>query len=232
MTAAQPPDFEHDFESWLARFEAQCRIIGQSPSTIAARTIGTSQGLDRTRRALRKATERLAKMQRAADELIGPGIKHIPALISARVALPPLPSGSNEPPSITLDLPLPPSTNKLWKPINDGPSARTVSSRDYRAWQKLAGGEIIAQRPKWAARSLPFDWSYSVLIELPVAMKGDVANREKALTDLLVRALIVPDDQYCDDTRQMRSPDVPTGRCRVTVRPLMPFSQRTAASHA
>ena len=107
--------------------------------------------------------------------------------------------------AFTLTLPLPPSTNALFKNTRDG-RARTIA---YRDWKKQAGLTAMAQRvPPVAGR-------YRLAIQVPLTMRGDVSNRIKAIEDLLVNLKLTPDDRFCDAVMAARSDDIPPGFCRV-----------------
>lgn len=95
-----------------------------------------------------------------------------------------------------VDLPLPPSVNQLFVEANVGKngrrSGRAISPK-YRQWKKAAEGIV---RDAWLEQGQPLiDKPYHVHIRLNVNHQSDIANREKAITDLLVATIPgFPDD--------------------------------------
>jgi Holliday junction resolvase RusA-like endonuclease len=88
---------------------------------------------------------------------------------------------------VVINLPLCPSTNHLFKNIGRG-RARTP---EYNAWIKEAGARLALQRPPKVQGRV------SLLIEVSESetpASADVANREKAATDLLVTMGVIEGD--------------------------------------
>lgn len=112
----------------------------------------------------------------------------------------------------TIILPIPPTANTIWRR-----SGRRIHlSPDYTAWRNDAGNVLMAARfPKYAGR-------YALAIDLPRKMRGDLDNRVKGLSDLLVLMGIVEDDRFCDRISISRADDVPVKRCRMTVAAIKP----------
>jgi Holliday junction resolvase RusA-like endonuclease len=111
---------------------------------------------------------------------------------------------------LVIALPMPPSTNNLFFNIGKG----RVRSAQYKAWALEAGYRLNAQRPPLMAGKV------AILIEVAepkTARRQDVANREKAVTDLLVSHRVIQGD----DQRFVRSVTVawaPVEGVRVTIR--------------
>ena len=91
----------------------------------------------------------------------------------------------------TADLPMPPSANNMFATYN----GRRIISRAYKAWRKEAGASVLEQ---WQAADQPtIGKPYSVYIQLNLNHQSDIANREKAITDLLVKEIPgFPGDQW------------------------------------
>jgi Holliday junction resolvase RusA-like endonuclease len=90
---------------------------------------------------------------------------------------------------IVIDLPMPPTTNNLFA----GNGKRRYRTKEYIAWIECAGWKLASQRaPQIKGR-------VAILIELAEPapnVRNDCANREKAVTDLLVtHGIIQGDDQ-------------------------------------
>lgn len=116
------------------------------------------------------------------------------------------------PDEVVINLPLPPTTNNLFA----GTGKRRYRTSEYNAWIKEAGWRLNTQRP------LQTRGAVSLLIEVEepkTARHTDLANREKACTDLLVKHLVIQgDDQRYVRELNMRWADIQG--VRVTIRPL------------
>jgi crossover junction endodeoxyribonuclease RusA len=115
------------------------------------------------------------------------------------------------PTELVLKLPMPPSTNNLF--VNKGRGR--VRSDVYEAWIKEAGYRLNAQRPR------PVMGRVSLLIEVSDAESTDtwdVANREKAAVDLLVKHRIISGDSK-RFVREITMRWAQVEGARVTVRP-------------
>lgn len=109
-------------------------------------------------------------------------------------------------------LPLPPSTNNLYRTEiiwrwsreegKNVPVPIRVPHGNYKKWKREArtflAGQRIPRVPKGTRR--PF----SVRIKVGLNRQSDLDNRLKALMDFLVDELITPDDRWCDMIRVER----------------------------
>jgi Holliday junction resolvase RusA-like endonuclease len=87
----------------------------------------------------------------------------------------------------TIDLPLPPSVNRLWR-SNRG---RVHRSAPYAAWLKEAGWELLQQRPK----AVPGCVSIAISAGKPDKRRRDLDNiAGKAVLDLLTKHQVIEDD--------------------------------------
>lgn len=120
------------------------------------------------------------------------------------------------PPDIVIYLPLPPTANNLFA----GTGKHRYRTSEYNDWINTAGWDLISQRPPQARGKV------SLLIEVEepkTARQMDLANREKATTDLLVKHLVIEgDDQRYVRELNMRWADIQG--VRVTIRPLASVS--------
>jgi crossover junction endodeoxyribonuclease RusA len=118
------------------------------------------------------------------------------------------------PSELVIALPKPPTSNNLF--INGARSGR-VKSAQYRAWIKEAGWRLAEQRPPLMAGKV------AILIEVEepkTARRQDVANREKAVTDLLVSHRVIQgDDQRF--VRELTMRWAPVDGVRITVKPCL-----------
>lgn len=115
-------------------------------------------------------------------------------------------------PVIDLNLPLPPSVNRL----HAGTGAGKHRQKHYREWLRDAGWEIMSARPKMPVKALP-QRLYRIRARWPQYDAADADNRLKALLDLLAGLRVTPDDKLLDGGTFGRSPLVPHGRCLVRV---------------
>ena len=96
-----------------------------------------------------------------------------------------------------LHLPLPPSLNNAFPTVRIRGKNRRVPSAEYKAW-KMGAGLIALQQ--WRARGSPlFARHYASHWRFNIDHGGDIGNREKCGTDLLVATIPgFPGDQWCD----------------------------------
>lgn len=119
----------------------------------------------------------------------------------------------HNPAKLIIALPMPPTTNNLF--ATDRSSRRRFRTSDYLAWVKEAGWRLNAQRPPLMAGKV------ILLIEVEepkTKHRQDVANREKAVVDLLVSHRVIQgDDQRF--VRELTMRWAPVEGVRITVRP-------------
>jgi hypothetical protein len=111
------------------------------------------------------------------------------------------------------DLPMPPSANNMF--INaPGKQGGRFPSGAYKAWKKTAGRVLIEQ---WQAAEGPvIGKPYAVHIQLNLNHQADIANREKAITDLLVATIPgFPGDQWVNRMLIERNRDIEAARVEV-----------------
>jgi len=89
--------------------------------------------------------------------------------------------------SLSIDLPFPPSANRLWRSTKDG---RHYRSPRYQTWFQAAGIEINRQRPG------KIEGQFSVLLQLgrPDRRRRDLDNLMKPVLDLLQHYGIIEND--------------------------------------
>lgn len=112
--------------------------------------------------------------------------------------------------SITLDLPLPPGVNALWRTYQ----GRMLRSAAYIAWLKEAGWEAKAQLAGFPT----IDCAASVDIRIgPCRATRDADGCVKPTLDLLEHIGVIANDNLFDAGSFRRDPDVSRGRIIVTV---------------
>lgn len=117
--------------------------------------------------------------------------------------------------TLCIDLPLPTSANKLTVNLTGGGRAKSPA---YKAWLEEARWHVMtawraAGKPKWPEAPL------SLRVELGIEGRiRDAGNCLKAIEDLLVKNLPIPDDRWNDHIIIERREDIP-GLARVTLKP-------------
>ena len=109
-----------------------------------------------------------------------------------------------------LDLPMPPSANRLWRLGKKGP----YSDKQYVAWQEECHALFLQFR--WHKK--PIRGPYQLWITCDRSKRrGDLDNRCKAVVDLLHRMGVTDDDSKLERI-VAEFGDAPVG-CRVLVEP-------------
>ena len=121
----------------------------------------------------------------------------------------------------TIRLPVPPSTNKLYRNVTAKEMAwakrhgRTRKGRyptpAYTSWIKQADLWYLTQKRDVR----PITGPAIVEIKLPMSMRGDASNRIKAAEDWLVSRQITSDDSH---NRKVSIEFAPVDCCEITVR--------------
>ena len=125
--------------------------------------------------------------------------------------------------TITLDLPMPTSTNRIWRmPSRFSKSRKPYLNPTYQKWKNESDGELMRQRPGkgWHTITGPFDVTLEVTKKK--RFKMDLDNRIKALLDWAKQVGLIVDDKY-QNTVKIAWGDVPLG-CRLTLAPAQTLS--------
>jgi crossover junction endodeoxyribonuclease RusA len=102
---------------------------------------------------------------------------------------------------VELFLPMPPSANALY--ANGGDDGGRIKTKAYDDWLSEAGWRVQEQHPARIAGR------YCIEIQIPRPhnqSRLDLGNREKAISDLLVRQRIVADDHLAERITQSWGP--------------------------
>jgi crossover junction endodeoxyribonuclease RusA len=112
--------------------------------------------------------------------------------------------------TIRIDLPLPPSTNRLWRHIGK----RVYLDPRYVAWKRTAGFEAIAKRPG----RIPKDMASDIEIRAGKPKRRmDLDNLVKPTLDLLQAVRVISNDTDVTNLRAMWDGGVEPGRMQVVV---------------
>jgi|SRR5262245_562994 len=113
-----------------------------------------------------------------------------------------------------LDLPIPISTNRLWRTGR----GKVFRSREYDSWRKTAGWELRAQRPGRIEGPVEI----SIALGRPDRRKRDLDNAAtKAALDLLVEHQVISCDSLVTSITSRWDTSVPPGRAIIIVEPAM-----------
>lgn len=107
---------------------------------------------------------------------------------------------------IVINLPLPPSTNRLWRSIG----RRVIKSAEYRHWIEEAGWRLKEQRPG----SIKGPVELSLLVG---KSRLDLSNALKAVEDLLVTHEVIEGDGQAIVRRINLALDESVDGCRVMI---------------
>ena len=121
--------------------------------------------------------------------------------------------------NLSITMPLPPSANALYRNLKSGGRVKT---REYKAWLNDAEYAVImawrgAGKPEVADKT-PMVLTISAGIRNRLR---DLGNVEKAIADVLVKQLPIPDDRWFDDIHLVRSANA-DGLVHITIAPIMP----------
>lgn len=96
---------------------------------------------------------------------------------------------------VALTLPMPISTNRIWRNIVSGGKPRTLKSAEYRAWITEAGHVLNTQRPGRV------EGKYELRISISDRCRLDIDNCIKCVSDLLQEHGVVENDRFCRSLR-------------------------------
>jgi Holliday junction resolvase RusA-like endonuclease len=109
---------------------------------------------------------------------------------------------------VTLNLPIPPSVNRLWRVSG----RRVHRSARYVAWQRSAGWELQVQKPA------PFPADATIGLNIRAGMtskRRDIDNLAKAICDLMQAHGVIDNDAAVKDLRLTWDDSIEPGRVRV-----------------
>lgn len=117
-------------------------------------------------------------------------------------------------PTVTvLDLPMPPSTNRIWARSPDG----ITLSKDYRLWKDNADRFVLYTGAWRRATKITGRFTCEIILDQNERKRtGDLDNRIKATLDWLQSRELIRNDSDCD-ALSVRWGDAPHGCC-VTLR--------------
>ena len=111
---------------------------------------------------------------------------------------------------IIIDLPSPPSVNRLWRVSKSS----VIKSDVYRQWVKSADETLMATAQMRGVKTIVGKFTAIIVVK---RSNKDLDNHSKAVLDFLQSRCFVENDKFCEELT-LRWGDAPMG-CRVTVRP-------------
>lgn len=113
---------------------------------------------------------------------------------------------------IVIDLPMPPSVNRIWR-ANKAGANHVSKSPEYRAWLKHADQITLATAQFRGLKTIPGPFEAKIVLR---RQRGDLDNRAKGVLDWLQSRCVIADDKFCERL-VLEWGDAPVG-CRVTVK--------------
>jgi crossover junction endodeoxyribonuclease RusA len=121
------------------------------------------------------------------------------------------------PGDVVIDLPFPPSVNRLWRSRSTDGASQVYLSPSYVKWKKAADAMALGTPFGF----VPGAFEAAINVCPPKGkVRGDLDNRIKAVLDWLQRVGVVADDKHCQRLmiEWVDAVRAPHG-CRVFVRP-------------
>jgi crossover junction endodeoxyribonuclease RusA len=125
--------------------------------------------------------------------------------------------------ALTLELPYPPTANKLYRSVSRGKLAgRTLLSYKARAFYLECGKAIALQRISSHQARFPIKGRLEVTytVSPPDRLRRDLGNVEKAISDALHKCGVIEDDSQIDALHILRGPVIKGGKLNVSIREL------------
>lgn len=113
---------------------------------------------------------------------------------------------------VVIDLPVPPSVNRIWRANRAGPNKVSLSP-EYKQWKDHADRVAMSTAQFRGLKTIRGKFEVKIVIQ---RQRGDLDNRAKGILDWLQSRAVVVDDKFCERL-VMEWGEAPMG-CRVTVR--------------
>lgn len=126
-----------------------------------------------------------------------------------------LPPEGDTPKRLSIELPFPPSVNRIWRARRGhGFKPTFYLDRRYETWKRACDNLLLANRRAW--RPVAGHFRIEIVLD-DKKRRGDADNRAKATLDWLQRAELITNDSLADDVR-IRWGYAPAG-CRIEIVP-------------
>lgn len=97
-------------------------------------------------------------------------------------------------PDIEVDLPYPPSTNRIWRANRAGPKRVSISP-EYEQWKRAADKLAIALGGVKHVKQLNGPFEALIILK---RQRGDLDNRVKGVLDWAQSRNLIADDKHCE----------------------------------
>lgn len=106
-------------------------------------------------------------------------------------------------PVIAIDLPFPPSVNRVWRVKTNPKTGKRYGYRSapYMKWLKQADNQWLEQKPRGPFKTIEGPFSIRIMLSRPDKRSRDCDNYSKAPMDWLQRAAIIKNDSLSMETR-------------------------------
>src|ERR1019366_6375800 len=112
-----------------------------------------------------------------------------------------------------IDLPMPPSTNRIWARSPGG----VTLSKDYRVWKDCADRFVMYTGAWRGATKIAGRFTVEIVLDINERRRtGDLDNRIKAALDWCQSSELIRNDSDCDELRAYWG-EAPHG-CKITLR--------------
>lgn len=95
---------------------------------------------------------------------------------------------------IIIDLPVPPSVNRIWRATRAGPNKVSLSP-EYKAWKDHADRVALSTAQFRGLKTIQGKFEVKIVIQ---RQRGDLDNRAKGILDWLQSRGVVVDDKFCE----------------------------------
>lgn len=112
---------------------------------------------------------------------------------------------------IVLDLPMPPSVNRIWRANRAGPN-KVSKSPEYKRWLAHADQVALSMGQLRGVKAITGPFEALIIFN---RQRGDLDNRHKGVLDWLQSRSVILDDKYCERL-VLEWGEAPHG-CRVTI---------------
>ena len=116
---------------------------------------------------------------------------------------------------IIIDLPTPPSMNRIWR-ANKAGQKRVSKSKEYVLWQKSADALAMSTGQFKGLKTIIGPFEAHIVVK---RVRGDLDNRAKGVLDWLQSRGVIADDKFCERLT-LEWGDSALAGARVTLRPI------------
>lgn len=123
--------------------------------------------------------------------------------------------------TVTLDLPFPPSVNRIWRQAAKAGKNRIRLAGDYIKWKADADVRVIVNKT-WRRVCIQGHFEAHIALNSEIGRWGDLDNRIKAILDWAQSRALVTNDKNCRRliVEWVQHASAPEG-CRLTLREMV-----------